>query len=66
MAGKPKKVTVVGMVLAVDWDDPGYDPYARPYVDEAQTVFDHYEGQGFDVQKVSLHIDGEYRVEVLS
>lgn len=56
-------VQIVGMVLAVAMA-PG-DQFADP-ADEMDAVAERFRLVGFDVQAVSLHIDGMWRVEVLA
>lgn len=59
------KIEVVGIVLAVEVENLP-DPSATPYVSPGETIGDQMSALGFDVQSVSPHIDGMYRVEVLS
>lgn len=62
---KISKVEIVGVVFAVTVDDLP-DPYATPYVSPSDWLGEEFIKRGFDVQAASPHIDGLYRVEVLS
>jgi len=57
-----KKIEIVGMVLAVEYSDKD----GKLLTPDREDVLMDFEGQGFEVQEVSLGIDGFYRVEVLA
>lgn len=64
---KPPKIEIVGLVLAVERDDElANRASADPSIDEHGEMFDRFAALGFDVQAVSLHVDGMFRIEVLS
>lgn len=61
-----RKITVVGIVLAVDAPDVLHDPIEDPLWDPCIAIDQEFSAAGYDVQAVSLHIDGQFRVEVLA